>query len=98
MEKGDIEQLAGLARITLTEEEKTSLAKESAEILEFVGKLGELDLDAVEPLASVTGEENVMREDVVIEADDHEVDALTQAFPSKKDGRLAVQKILGDDN
>jgi len=97
MKTEEIEHLASLARLKLTDEEKGKLAKEAGTILEFIDKLGELDLDGVEPMNSVTGEENIMREDKAIASDDKEIERLTDAFPKSKDGRLSVQQILNNE-
>ena len=47
----DVEKVANLAKLTFSsEEEKEKTAKEFEKILEFVGKIKELNLEGVEPL------------------------------------------------
>ena len=58
-----VEHIAKLARLALTEEEKTTMAKELGTILTYVEKLGEVDTTGVEPTAQVTGLENIFRPD-----------------------------------
>ena len=59
----EVENVANLARIRLTEKEKDKFKKELSSILDFVNKLNELDTTNVEPLYQVTGLVNAMRED-----------------------------------
>ena len=61
--KEEIEHISGLARIKLTSEEKSHYANELSSIIDFIGRLQEVDTSGVEPLYQVTGKENVMRED-----------------------------------
>lgn len=63
--KVDIDKLALLARIKLSEKEKEKLQKEFGEILKYVSKLKEVDVSGInEAEASKTaGLENVTRED-----------------------------------
>lgn len=93
----DIEHLAELARIKLTDEEKKKFADEADAILDFVSKLKELDLDDVEPMNSVTGAENIMRDDVVEASSQKEIESLRNAFPKSKSDRLSVQQILKNE-
>ncbi|MFH0988354.1 MAG: Asp-tRNA(Asn)/Glu-tRNA(Gln) amidotransferase subunit GatC [Parcubacteria group bacterium] len=61
--KTHIDHLAKLARLDLTEKEKEKYAKQIGEILDYVGKLSELDTKGVEPLAHVVDLKNVTRRD-----------------------------------
>ncbi len=61
----EVQHLAALARLRLTEEEETQLAGELSRILEFMDKLNQLDTTAVEPLAHVIDIVNAFREDQV---------------------------------
>ena len=93
MEIKDIEKLAKLARIELTEEEKTKYLKEIGAILGYV--------DQIKGAVSKTREErkvpehrNVMRED----SDKNQSGAYTKdlvaEFPRKEGEYLKVKKIL----
>ena len=59
----DIEHVAQLARIKLTEKEKDKFKKELSSILDYVKKLNELDTENVEPLYQTTGIVNALRTD-----------------------------------
>lgn len=58
-----INAVAHLARIDLTDEERQSLGDHLASVLDYVAKLEELDTAGVEPMAHVMGLENVFRND-----------------------------------
>ena len=55
--------MARLARLRLTDEEVERMAGELSSILDHIEKIGELDLDEVEPTSHVVEVENVLRED-----------------------------------
>ena len=59
----DIEKIAQLARLELTEEEKKHLHSEMESIVGYVNMLSELELDEIEPTAHAVPLINVTRED-----------------------------------
>jgi len=61
--KEEVQHIASLARIELSAEEVEKFQKELGTILDFVGKLNEVDTLGVEPTAQVTGLTNALRED-----------------------------------
>lgn len=61
----DIEKIALLARLKLTEEEQTRLGQQFKGILERIGQLNQLDTKNVEPTSHVLPLQNVFREDEV---------------------------------
>ncbi|MEE8128543.1 MAG: Asp-tRNA(Asn)/Glu-tRNA(Gln) amidotransferase subunit GatC [Nitrospinaceae bacterium] len=61
----DIEKIALLARLKLTDEEKTRLGRQFARILEHIDRLNQLDTENVEPTSHVLPLQNVFREDEV---------------------------------
>lgn len=60
-----VRYVADLARIALTDEEVDRFAAQLSVVLDAVGKLREVDTEAIPPTASVLPIENVMREDEV---------------------------------
>ena len=60
----DIEHVAKLARLRLTDAEKEKFSKQMGTIIEHIEKLNELDTQNVEPTAQILGLKNVFREDV----------------------------------
>lgn len=63
--KIEIEHVAFLARLALTEEEKEKFGVQLNTILEYIGKLNELDTSAIPPTSHVIEIQNVMREDKI---------------------------------
>lgn len=90
--KEEVEHVAKLARLSISEEEKDLLSKQLSGILAYIGKLNELDTKGVEPLSHVTDIKNVFREDEVRESLSEDL-ALGNA-PDKKDGFFRVPKII----
>lgn len=93
MEIKDVEKLAELARIELTEEEKEKYLKDISSILSYIDQIKKV-------VAEVGGERkiddlrNVMREDEVkIFGDQSPVDLIAE-FPNKEGDYLKVKKIL----
>ena len=67
-----MEYVGILAKLELKDEEKESARQDMQKMLDYVEKLDELDTDGVEPLSHIFGDENVFREDVVVESYDSE--------------------------
>ena len=61
----DIEHLAKLARLKLTDTEKELFSKQMGTVIKYIEKLSELDTKNVEPTAHVLGLNNVFRDDAV---------------------------------
>ena len=60
----DIDYIAHLARIHLTDEEKAQYAAQLGDILDYFKKLDAVDVSDVEPTAHASPVYNVWREDV----------------------------------
>jgi aspartyl-tRNA(Asn)/glutamyl-tRNA(Gln) amidotransferase subunit C len=63
IEREQVQHVARLARLRLSEEELDRMAGELSGILDHVDRIGELDLDGVEPTSHVVELENVLRVD-----------------------------------
>jgi len=61
----DVEHVAMLARLEITEAEKEMFTKQLNVILEYVDQLNELDTTGVPPTSHVIPMQNVLREDAV---------------------------------
>ena len=66
----DVERVAELAYLDLSEVELESYRNQLDDILEYIGKLDELDTSRVEPMAQVLADDQsadaTLREDVVV--------------------------------
>jgi aspartyl-tRNA(Asn)/glutamyl-tRNA(Gln) amidotransferase subunit C len=69
IDKTTAAKVAKLARIRVEEEDLDALAQDFNAILGFIEQLGELDVDDVEPMTSVTPMRLPRREDVVTDGD-----------------------------
>ncbi len=61
----EVEHVARLARLALTEEEKELFSRQLSDILTYIQKLKELNTDGVPPTSHVLPLKNVFREDRV---------------------------------
>ncbi|QHW33129.1 Asp-tRNA(Asn)/Glu-tRNA(Gln) amidotransferase subunit GatC [Paenibacillus rhizovicinus] len=88
----DVEHVANLARLELSEQEKEQFAGQLNAILKYAEKLNELQTDDVEPTSHVLPVYNVMRDDVIRESVTNET-ALRNA-PEDEDGQFKVPAVL----
>jgi aspartyl-tRNA(Asn)/glutamyl-tRNA(Gln) amidotransferase subunit C len=88
----DIEHVARLARLALTDEEKEQLRRQLAVILEHAAKVGEVAADDVPPTAYAIPRANVYREDQP-EPSLPQPEALANA-PEQEAGRFRVVRIV----
>ena len=84
--KQDVEHIARLARLGLTEEEKEKFVTQLSSILDYVEQLKEVNTDGIEPTAQVTGLENIYREDKI------------EIFKAESRKKLIEQAPASEDN
>ena len=95
LSRSDVEHVAHLARLGLTDPEIALLQGQLNHILEQYEKLAELDTEAIPPTAQTIELENILREDVVTASLAVE-DVLGNA-PDAAGGYVVVPAILGGD-
>ncbi len=88
----DIEHVARLARLDLTDEEKARLKAQLGLILEHAAKVGEVATADVPPTASAIPRSNVLRDDEVRPSIAREA-ALSNA-PAEEGERFRVPRIV----
>ena len=88
----DLQHVVNLARIDLSADEEARIRPQMQEILKYVDKLNELDVDGIEPMAHAVPLTNVMRGDEVQLSLSH-VDVLRNA-PRQANGLFVVPKII----
>ena len=88
----EIEHIAVLARLSLSEEEKDLFGSQLSSLLDYMEKLNELDTRDIEPTSHVLSLHNVMREDTLTSSIPRE-DALMNA-PSRTEKFYRVPKII----
>jgi aspartyl-tRNA(Asn)/glutamyl-tRNA(Gln) amidotransferase subunit C len=84
----DLEHIAKLARINLSESEKTTFLPQLESVLEYLDVLKQSNTENVEPTFRVNDQKNVLRKDEIIESFDQKT-ALSTAFKTK-DGYFVV--------
>ncbi|MBU1292031.1 Asp-tRNA(Asn)/Glu-tRNA(Gln) amidotransferase subunit GatC [Patescibacteria group bacterium] len=92
--KKEVEHIAKLARLGLSEQEKKKFTEELSAILSFVDKLNEIKIDKIEPTAQVTGLENITREDKGKKKTKKETDKLLNLVPEVENRHVKVKAIL----
>jgi aspartyl-tRNA(Asn)/glutamyl-tRNA(Gln) amidotransferase subunit C len=90
----DIDYIAKLSRLTLTEEEKKLFSSQLEDILGHFAKLNEIDVSGEEPMAHPFPVYNVLGEDTPGSVFTPE-EALANA-PKKRDQQLVVPKVVDD--
>lgn len=90
--KEEIQKLADLSRISLSDAEKESLRKDIDGILEYVGQIKEAGVKGGEVWEPA--ERNVMREDVPTNEAGKYTEALVKAAPKSEGSYVKVKKIL----
>ena len=88
----DVEYVARLSQLILTDEEKEKAAHDLSGILEYADKLSELNTDNVKPTIHVLPIRNVFREDIVRPSMDRDV--IFENAPDAEDGCFKVPKVV----
>jgi aspartyl-tRNA(Asn)/glutamyl-tRNA(Gln) amidotransferase subunit C len=94
LSKSEVQKIANLARIEITDQEAEKYSKELSDILGFVEKLNKADTERIEPIAHITGAQNVIREDKIIEYSEETKDNIIKNFPEKKDRFDKVKAVF----
>lgn len=87
----EVEHVAKLARLALSEEEKKKYAQQLAKIIDYFDQLKAVDTSGVEPLAHAQSIFNVLRDDEVIVPPGR--DLLLENAPEKENGYFRVPRI-----
>jgi aspartyl-tRNA(Asn)/glutamyl-tRNA(Gln) amidotransferase subunit C len=92
LSKSEIEHIAKLARLKLSDNDATVYSKQLSDILDYVEKMNTVDTAGVEETSQVTGLTNIMREDRIIDSGTH--DELVDSAPEHGNGYVKVPKVL----
>lgn len=92
LSREEVEHIAELAKLGLTEEEVERFSQQLSAILEYAQRLQELDTEAIPPTAQVITLQNVMRPDEVRPSFPRE-DILANA-PAAEKGCFKVHAVL----
>lgn len=90
--KQEVQHIAKLARLGLTEEEIEKFQKDLSSILDYFEKLKELDVSKVQPASHAIKVENVMRKDEIKSEGKNK--KLLDLAPEIKEGFLKVKSVF----
>jgi len=91
--RDDVQHLAQLSSLHLSDSELDGLQSDLSGILDYVQQLGELDTAGVEPTYQVTDLENVWRDDTVLD-DGIAREQLLALAPEAASNQVKVPKVL----
>lgn len=88
----DVEKIAHLARLELTEAERALYQEQLSAILAYAARLNELDLEGVPPTAHAVSQQNVWRADIAEPA--LPLEAVLHNAPKQANNQFVVQAVL----
>ncbi len=90
----DVEHIAKLARLEISQDEVEKMRNELSSILDYFDSLKKVDVKKVKPSSHSFSVENVMREDLPKKQPKEKNDKLLKAMPEKKGRYLKVKSVL----
>lgn len=87
-----VKYVAHLARIRLKEDELKILAGQLQDILEFIDKLKQVNIDKISPMSHILPLENVLRKDKQHKC--LSIDKLINQAPHKKENFFGAPKVI----
>jgi aspartyl-tRNA(Asn)/glutamyl-tRNA(Gln) amidotransferase subunit C len=100
MDFQELETTAQLAQLELSEEEKQRLAQEITHILDYFNKMGQIDVDNLEPTTHVLMKKNRLRPDTTdipgqgVQNSGVADDRLLENAPERDDRFITIPRIL----
>lgn len=92
IERADVEKIAKLARIEITEQQVQRVTQDLSNILDLVDQLQSVDTSGVKPMAHPMDAVQKLRPDAVTETDQRA--AFQQIAPATEDGLYLVPKVI----
>lgn len=93
MRKEEIQHLAKLSRLDLSNKEIEKFTKEISSILDYVSELQKIDTQNIEPISQVAGLKDVKRKDEAEEFKNKK--GIFNNTPNKKGDFFKVKTVLG---
>ncbi len=91
----DVEKIALLSRLKLTEGEVEMFRGQLGDIIDYIEMLSEVDIEGVEPFINAASEGNVFRNDILRDDDENlSNEQATQNAPQKGDGFFKVPATI----
>lgn len=92
LDKADVEKIAHLARLAISDEDVPEYAKNLSNILDLVEQMSTVNTDDVTPMAHPTEATQRLREDVVTEVDQRE--SFQRVAPQVEAGLYLVPRVI----
>ncbi len=92
IDKKEVKHVAALARIGTDDQDLEKFSKDLSAVLDWVGKLQEVDLENIEPIDHIVGIKNISRSDKSKECQEKE--DIIKLFPDKKNRFVKVKSVL----
>jgi len=92
LDKTEIEKIAHLARLHISESETEEVTTRITDILALIDQMQSVDTEGVEPLAHPLDLEQRLRADAITE--ENQRDRLQKLAPASEDGLYLVPKVL----
>ena len=87
-----VDKIASLSKLSFSGEQKEAIKNDMNKMLNFIGKLEEVDTDGVDPLIHMTEDVNVLRADDAV-SEITQKEALKNA-PNKDSTYFKIPKVL----
>ena len=94
LDKKQVEHIAVLARLELTEKEKEKFSLQLSSILDYVEKLKEVNTDGVEETSQITGLINSIRDDAIEEEPLGSKQEILNNAPDKEDNLFKIKSVF----
>ena len=94
LDKEQILQIATLARLQLEDEKVEMYSEQLSAVFGYINMLSEVNTNGVKETTQVTGLEDVVREDIVVESSEEKRQKLIALFPKKSGDLLKVDAVF----
>lgn len=92
LERSDVEKIAHLARLEISEDDIPEYAQNLSKILDLVAEMNEVNTDGIEPMAHPLDAVQRLRDDVVTQTNQRE--HFQQNAPQVERGLFLVPKVI----
>ena len=97
LSREEVEHIASLARLSLSEEENGHYGAQLSAILDYISMLNEVDTSQVDETCQVTGLEDIFRDDKALECREETRRKILDSFPAREGNFLKVRAVFSDD-
>lgn len=94
LNKDDLLQIAKLARLELEADKQTMYSAQLSTVFGYIDMLSQVDTDNVLETTQVTGLQDVVREDEVLDSSEEKRKKLLNLFPEKMGDLLKVDAVF----